>query len=370
MTQDPSLQWDVFCRVIDNHGDLGVCLRLARHLTARGDRVRLWVDDAKALAWMANGPEEHLWVHPWPTHVWSPPTAHQVVLETFGCHLPSCVERELGKSPPLAWINLEYLSAEPWVERAHGLPSPVMSGPAKGLSKRFCYPGFTARTGGLLTQSSHEERLPNEGNVTLEPAPQRNVPRQVSLFCYPHAPLAALFQRLADRPTQVWVAGSADLQRAALESWRQLPKHQQSLLQLQSLTWMNQSAYDALLQRCDLNVVRGEDSFVRAQWAGRPWLWHIYPQSDGSHAIKLDAFLDRWLEGIDPGHVAAWRQTWRAWNGLTAPTCLANNRADGLDEDGLTHARAWRDRLRRLPDLASTLRAWARDNPSNVIATR
>ena len=38
--------WDVFCRVIDNFGDIGVCWRLARQLA--GDfalHVRLWVDD-------------------------------------------------------------------------------------------------------------------------------------------------------------------------------------------------------------------------------------------------------------------------------------------------------------------------------------
>ena len=35
---NPSMLWDVFCRVIDNHGDLGVCWRLACHLAARGQR--------------------------------------------------------------------------------------------------------------------------------------------------------------------------------------------------------------------------------------------------------------------------------------------------------------------------------------------
>ena len=45
--------WDIFCKVIDNHGDLGVCWRLARQLAGLGEAVRLWVDDASALAWMA-----------------------------------------------------------------------------------------------------------------------------------------------------------------------------------------------------------------------------------------------------------------------------------------------------------------------------
>ena len=49
----PPLRWDIFCQVVDNHGDLGVCWRLACALTARGQQVRLWIDDARALAWMA-----------------------------------------------------------------------------------------------------------------------------------------------------------------------------------------------------------------------------------------------------------------------------------------------------------------------------
>ena len=63
------MQWDLFCRVIDNHGDLGVCWRLARDLVARGERARLWVDDASALAWMAPERPDRRYgveIHPWP----------------------------------------------------------------------------------------------------------------------------------------------------------------------------------------------------------------------------------------------------------------------------------------------------------------
>ena len=47
------MRWDLFCRVVDNFGDVGVCWRLACELARRGDAVRLWIDDASALAWMA-----------------------------------------------------------------------------------------------------------------------------------------------------------------------------------------------------------------------------------------------------------------------------------------------------------------------------
>ncbi|MEY2800946.1 MAG: elongation factor maturation arginine rhamnosyltransferase EarP, partial [Pseudomonadota bacterium] len=59
------MRWDIFCKVIDNHGDLGVCWRLSAELAARGDAVRLWVDDASALAWMAPGGRQGVQVLPW-----------------------------------------------------------------------------------------------------------------------------------------------------------------------------------------------------------------------------------------------------------------------------------------------------------------
>jgi len=141
------LLWDIFCTVIDNHGDLGVCWRLSRQLRDAGQRVRLWLDDASALGWMApaaaRGEEPGIEIRPWaqaseatvlaalpPANVW---------IEAFGCEIPEAfVARGVAKHKRQpAWINLEYLSAEDWVARMHGLPSPVMSGPAKGWSKRF-----------------------------------------------------------------------------------------------------------------------------------------------------------------------------------------------------------------------------------------
>ena len=64
------LLWDIFCQVIDNHGDVGVCWRLAHELAARGHTVRLWLDDLRALPWLApgawSGAFERIRVLPWP----------------------------------------------------------------------------------------------------------------------------------------------------------------------------------------------------------------------------------------------------------------------------------------------------------------
>jgi hypothetical protein len=56
----------LFCKVVDNYGDIGVCWRAAADLASRGQRVRLWCDDPRALAWMAPGGSPQVQVMPWP----------------------------------------------------------------------------------------------------------------------------------------------------------------------------------------------------------------------------------------------------------------------------------------------------------------
>lgn len=157
-TPYPALRWDIFCRVIDNFGDIGVCWRLACNLAQRGQTVRLWVDDASALAWMAPHGAPGVEVCAWTTPIdMTNIIPGDVMVEAFGCHIApefiaayACLIRARGLKS--IWINLEYLSAEDFSARCHGLPSPVMYGPGEGLSKHFFYPGFTKGTGGLLRE--------------------------------------------------------------------------------------------------------------------------------------------------------------------------------------------------------------------------
>jgi uncharacterized repeat protein (TIGR03837 family) len=347
----PALRWDLFCRVIDNFGDLGVCWRLAAELAARGQQVRLWVDDAQALGWMAPQGCDGVELLPWAGAAQLPPAPADIVVEAFGCDPPAAFVARMALQPtaPL-WINLEYLSAEPYVERSHGLRSPQFSGPGAGLDKWFFYPGFTPRTGGLLREASlsgpaeHQDATAALAELGLR---REQSERCVSVFCYAHAPLARWVQALADQPTCLLSAPGH-----ATDGLRQLTLP--PTVRLQPLPWLTQTGYDQLLQACDLNIVRGEDSFVRAQWAGRPFVWHIYTQDDGAHLHKLEAFLALHLARAAPALRERVRAAMLDWNLARQPEAPLPSPWLALPAWS-AHALQWRQELLAQNDLVSQL---------------
>ena len=318
----PPRLWDIFCRVIDNYGDVGVLWRLSAELAARGERVRLWIDDHRALAWMAPGALDGSWpgvqVLPW-ADAESPSACAglvcaQVWIEGFACAIPDAFvahfAARVGKADGAArpvWINLEYLSAEDYVARNHGLPSPILRGPAQGWTKYFFYPGFTHGSGGLV-RNAWSNTPPQSAGLG------HSGELRISLFCYEPPALEDLLRCLGQqqRPTRLLVthgrAAQAVRQLLARADFA-LPKH----LALEYLPALSQRDYDALLAGCDLNFVRGEDSLVQALWAGKPFVWQAYPQSDAAHRHKLDAFLD-WMQADDMV-----RALHLVWNGFGAP---------------------------------------------------
>ena len=349
-----NLRWDIFCQVIDNHGDIGVCWRLAAELGARGHAVRLWVDDASALAWMAPQGARGVQVLPWPSQA-PPDGPGDVVVVAFGCEIApqfiASIARHTGeRGQKSLWINLEYLSAEGYVERCHRLPSPLMSGPGAGLTRWFFYPGFTPRTGGLLRErdlAARQAAFDRQAWRTRHGIAPGDC--AISLFCYEPPALPLLLAQLRARgDARLLVtpgrATAAVLHEIGLQSsWT---KREQ--LFISYLDPCPQPAFDEMLWACDLNLVRGEDSLVRALWAGQPFVWQIYPQHDDAHHAKLLAFLD-WLRA--PASLRRWHAL---WNGLEAAPALPP-----LDTATLAEWRACvlaaRERLLQQADLLTLL---------------
>jgi uncharacterized repeat protein (TIGR03837 family) len=346
------MQWDLFCRVVDNFGDIGVCWRLAADLAARGEAVRLWVDDVSALAWMAPAGADRVTVVPWFD---DEPAAEpgDVVIEAFGCNPPApFVAAMAARAVPPVWINLEYLSAEAYVERSHRLPSLHTS----GLKKWFFYPGFTPRTGGLLRAAdllARQQSFDRDAWLRSVGAARHDGEQVVSLFCYDNPAVPELLEQLSKRPTLLLTTAGPATQQVAQALG---PTMRRGALRSVALPAFTQHDYDHLLWSCDLNFVRGEDSFVRAQWAGQPFVWQIYPQTDMAHAAKLDAFLQLHLAGADAELAAHVRTLWAHWNGLSAPP---SGWPDGRAWQ--RHALAWRHGLLAQADLANQLIGFSRE---------
>jgi uncharacterized repeat protein (TIGR03837 family) len=234
----------------------------------------------------------------------------------------------MQRPAPPRWVNLEYLSAEGYVERSHGLGSPVWSGPGSGLKKRFFYPGYTARTGGLLREPTlllerdafagrADERARWLSSLGVNCQPQE---RLVTLFCYAQSPVSPLLDALdlSSVPCHVLLTPGHAAEQAM--DWHPPAG---STVRLTRLSALPQADFDRLLWCADLNIVRGEDSAVRALWAAKPHVWQIYRQDDGVHADKLQAFMDLWMHDWPPALRQQVEALWCAFNGLTAPDALA-----------------------------------------------
>ncbi|HZS80384.1 MAG TPA: elongation factor P maturation arginine rhamnosyltransferase EarP [Herbaspirillum sp.] len=368
----------LFCKVVDNYGDIGICWRLSRQLQREyGIAVTLWVDDLDRFQRIC--PEgasdrqtqeiQGIMIRHWRDQEGRFDAAEipDVVIEFFGCAIPPDYIEAMSRCMPRpVWLNLEGLSAESWVESCHTLPSPHTRLP---LTKYFFFPGFTPRTGGL----QHEAGLDVQRSVfQKDPAAMRDflsrfgvttdemAALKVSLFCYPQAPIQDLLDtwRHADKPVLCLVpegvaaaAISAFLGQTASAG----ANATHGALTVRVLPFMPQPDYDKLLWACDLNFVRGEDSFVRAQWACKPFIWHIYSQDENLHHIKLKAFLGNY--GAATGSLVALTL---AWNGVTQNAVKTLWPAFAADMPDITRlSMDWQARLLANGDLVSNLLQFA-----------
>ena len=371
-------RWDIFGKVVDNFGDAGVGWRLSRQLVAEhGQSVTLWQDDLATLSRIAVGVDParevqsvagvtlRRWSEPFPDVA-----PADVVVEAFGCGLPASYTAAMeGASPAPAWFVLEYLSAEPWVDGAHGLASPH---PQLSLPRRFWFPGFSAKTGGLIRERS---LLETRDAFQRDEAAQRalwsglGVPApaaeeiRVTLFCYPNAPLPGLLDAWADGDERIVALVPEGIASGALDAWssgnvphRDHPLHR-GRLSIYSIPFVPQEEFDRVLWSSTINLVRGEDSFVRAQWAAHPCAWHIYPQLEGAHWPKLEAFLDRYATGLEAEAASAVRGFAHAWNGAAGglPIEIAWRQFVAARPAIDAHARKWAAYLATQPDLAGGL---------------
>jgi uncharacterized repeat protein (TIGR03837 family) len=293
----------------------------------------------------------------------------QIVIEGFGARPPAgFVAAMAARAAPPVWINLEYLSAEPWVETHHGLPS---AQPTLPLIKYFFFPGFTAATGGLIVerglvaardafQSDAAAAGAFRRRLGIGKLSQAKNSLWLSLFCYNNAALPALVEAWAASSMRVICVvpeGRALEQISTILGRRLTPGAvcEHDALTIASIAFLEQDDYDRLLWACDVNFVRGEDSLVRAQLAARPFVWQAYPQAEDAHLQKLRAFAALYGAGLDGETGATMESLLNVWNRQAGDVeaCWAafSGRIPKLRE----HAGDWAARLSQGKHLADAL---------------
>lgn len=348
------MQIGIVCKVIDNFGDAGFSLRLAKALATLSHRVVLFHDDP--VTFQALYPVDEIaglsLQDARDTHNKLKDFGNlDLIVEPFGTSSEQTMHRfdlELKRvCPQTPWVLIDYLSSEDWVEDFHLSQS---IDPSTGHVTTFFYPGFTNKTGGLI----HFDYPAHLRNMTTR---YSGNDLKVFVFSYPNAPLAELMKccDTTDKNTHIYIAGSKP---ARIETDR-----------VTELAFCPQGDFDDLLAKHDVLFVRGEDSFVRAQLAGRPMIWQIYPTDDGAHAEKLHKFFDRYSEGLTLDCKTALWDCWACWNGLN--NTGAFSRSWQMLQIHLpelqAHALQWQSRLFSGPELVSQLLIWRRHQYPTLI---
>ncbi|GAA0661632.1 elongation factor P maturation arginine rhamnosyltransferase EarP [Rheinheimera tangshanensis] len=369
------MRCDLFCSVVDNFGDIGICWRLARQLQNEHQwQVTLWVDDLASFQKICHSVNPSLasqWQHDVMVRHWTAvlPTLTEsdkpdLVIEALACTIPpSYLQWMASFTDKALWLNLEYLSAEDWVHGCHALPSPHSYLP---LQKYFFFPGFTEQTGGLLREQGRVDSLTKLRDSTelqqefwqqLGLVDAMNYQQKISLFAYSQSqirPWLELLARSAQSTLLLVPQGQLATDLTQLYSELKTGRFDDKSLSIRILDFMPQPMYDQLLACCDINFVRGEDSVIRAHWAGRPFIWQIYRQEEQAHLIKLQAFLDKYLQHAPPQQKDCIEKLHMAWNleqDISAEFSLFSNFSEQIQ----VHNKKWQEYLTQQQDLASNL---------------
>jgi len=355
------------CEVLDNFGDAGITWRLACLLADEWHaRITIAIDQPALLQLWHQKRRDRQPCDIKVTKLQDARTTDQppdLLIAMLGSTVPPAIRAQI-LAHRVSWVRYEYLTAEPWIDEFHGRSSVK---PDDGATEWFYYPGYTSLSGGLLREKNLLAQLRRFTSADPAASGNRSAWMQankldspadhfrVCLFGYAEPSTHHLLESLLalPRPISIFIAQSLAGGLALDTSDPRLRVHQ----------WLDQPDFDCLLASCDLSIVRGEDSWLRAQWTGQPMFWQPYRQADAGHLNKLAAFLDRLLAGAEPGAARAIRQ---------AMMCL-NDGSDGRDWPNALPAwfdhlsqirqihRAWRDELALQTTLGERLLSFSRD---------
>lgn len=281
---------DIFCQVIDNYGDVGVAYRLAREFKRvyPNKKLRFVINQIEELNLIRKLENIEVILY---KDISKIENSADLIIESFGCEIPKeYMDKALKKSKLI--INLEYFSAEKWVDDFH-LQESFLGG---NLKKYFFIPGLSEKSGGILLDNEFLERKKKvEANKEyyLEKFEIKEKYDLIgSVFSY-EKNFDSLIEELKKLDKKIiLLILSEKTQKNFIKYFDNGNNYDK--IKFVKLPFFTYDKYEELLALCDFNLVRGEDSFVRALLLGKPFLWHIYPQDENTHIKKLESFLEKY----------------------------------------------------------------------------
>lgn len=283
---------DIFCEVIDNYGDVGVSYRLARELKKYYPlkKIRLIIDKTDELNLIKKN-FDNIEIIKF-SELNEQIKTSDLIIECFACNIP-CIYMEKAYTESKILINLEYFSSEDWIEDFHLQESFLGKG---NLRKFFFMPGISPKSGGLIIDNDFIKRKETVEKNRSFYLKKFNLEEGYdligSIFSYEKnfEELISTLNKLGKKILLLIM--SEKTQRNFIKYFDNVNKYDK--IQFVKLPFYPYDEYEEILSLCDFNFVRGEDSFARALLLGKPFLWHIYPQTENTHMIKLKSFLNRY----------------------------------------------------------------------------
>jgi len=310
----------VLCKVVDNFGDIGVVWRMCRQLRKKYPQVilNLIVDDLVSFnnIWQnVNTEKENQIVDGINVYSWNAydfcysafgkenQNKLQIILECFQCGRPDWMEKILFEEDlnhTVQIIMIDYLTAEPYAESFHKLQS--LTRKAKVQKVNFM-PGFTNKTGSLVIDEPWNKiNLEKEKGAILFFTYQKSEVFWHSVF--------SAFVKAKINKT-IYIAKGKGYQ-SFVDSYNSY--FDKDKLNVQELDYLSQNEWDEMMQSCSILFIRGEETMSRACLAGKPFVWHAYPQSDEYQLVKMNALLDRMTLQIDEEKMKIVRRVWDVFN--------------------------------------------------------
>ncbi|WP_298975110.1 elongation factor P maturation arginine rhamnosyltransferase EarP [uncultured Fusobacterium sp.] len=281
---------DIFCEVIDNYGDVGVAYRLARELKRiyPNKKLRFIINQTEELSLIKK--KDNITVLTY-KDINKIENSADLVIETFACNIPEMYMNIALKSSKLM-INLEYFSSENWVDDFH-LQESFLGG---NLKKYFFIPGLSKKSGGIILDKEFLDRKNKVQENREYYLKQFNINENydliISVFSY-EKNFDNFLKTLQELDKKVLLLLLSEKTQKNFIKYFDNNNYYDKI-KIVKLPFFTYDKYEELLALCDINLVRGEDSFVRALLLGKPFLWHIYPQDEDTHIMKLESFLEKY----------------------------------------------------------------------------